>query len=85
LKDRDDKSLSATYLNYIESGGGVPPDYLLEQIAASLKLPPEELYFWAWRTPPDIVPTEDIAADRIIAAFRLFKAALNVTAHGQAW
>jgi len=77
LKNRDDKSLSATYLNYIESGRGLPSDYLLEQIAASLKLPQEVLYFWARRMPPDVVPTEYIDADHIMAAFRLFRAALK--------
>jgi transcriptional regulator with XRE-family HTH domain len=77
LKNRDDKSLSATYLNYIESGRGLPPDYLLEQIAASLSLPPEVLYFWARRMPPDVMPTEYINADHIMAAFRLFQAALK--------
>ncbi len=77
LKNRDEKALSATYLNYIESGRGLPPDYLLEQIAANLKLPPEVLYFWAQRMPPDVVPTEYIDADRIMAAFRLFRAALK--------
>ena len=77
LKNRDEKALSATYLNYIESGRGLPPDYLLEQIAANLKLPPEVLYFWAQRMPPDVVPTEYIDADHIMAAFRLFQAALK--------
>ncbi len=77
LKNRDHKSLSAAYLNYIESGRGLPPDYLLEQIAASLKLPPEVLYFWARRMPPDVVPAEYIDADHIMAAFRLFRAALK--------
>ena len=56
---------------------GLPPDYLLEQIAASLKLPPEVLYFWARRMPPDVVPAEYIDADHIIVAFRLFRAALK--------
>ncbi len=77
LKNRDEKPLSATYLNYIESGRGLPPDYLLEQIAASLKLPPEVLYFWARRMPPDVVPTEYIDADHIIVAFTLFRAGLK--------
>ena len=77
LKNRDEKPLSATYLNYIESGRGLPPDYLLEQIAASLKLPPEVLYFWARCMPPDVVPTEYIDADRVTAALRLFRATLK--------
>ncbi|HLW69921.1 MAG TPA: hypothetical protein VKS22_04795, partial [Candidatus Binataceae bacterium] len=56
---------------------GVPPDYLIEQIAASLKLPPEVLYFWARRMTPDVVPTEYIDAAQIVTAFRLFRAALK--------
>jgi transcriptional regulator with XRE-family HTH domain len=71
------KTLSATYLNYIENGRGLPPDYLLEQIAAILKLPPEVLCFWARRMPPDVAPTEYIDADQMAAAFRLFRAALK--------
>src|ERR1700674_1799624 len=51
--------------------------YLLEQIAANLELPPEVLYFWARRMPPDVVPTEYIDADRVTAALRLFRAALK--------
>ena len=77
LKNRYETALSATYLNYIESGRGLPPDYLLEQIAASLELPAEVLYFWARRMPPDVVPTEYIDADYIIGAFRLFRTALK--------
>ncbi|MGO9268159.1 MAG: helix-turn-helix domain-containing protein [Candidatus Binataceae bacterium] len=77
LKNRGEEALSATYLNYIENGRGIPSDYLIEQIAARLKLPPEVLYFWARRMPPDVVPTEYIDANRIVAAFRLFRAALK--------
>ena len=37
----------------------------------------EVLYFWAGRMPPGVVPTEYIDADHIMAAFRLFRAALK--------
>jgi len=52
LRNQDGAALSASYLNYLEQGRGVPPDYLLEQIAAILDLPVDALYFWVRRLPP---------------------------------
>jgi hypothetical protein len=51
LKNRDNQSLSSIYLNYLERGRGLPPDYLLEQAATVLLLPVDVLYFWARRLP----------------------------------
>jgi transcriptional regulator with XRE-family HTH domain len=45
VKNLDGKTLSATYLNYLEHDRGKPPDYLLDQFAAVLKVERDVFYF----------------------------------------
>ncbi len=56
INNRDGKPISATYLNYLERGRGLPPDYLLGQFVDVLKVERDVLYFLARRVPPDIQP-----------------------------
>jgi transcriptional regulator with XRE-family HTH domain len=76
IKNRDGKTLSATYLNYLEHDRGKPPDYLLDQFAAVLKVERDVFYFWAQRMPPDIAPGE-ASEDQVTAAYRAFRRELK--------
>jgi transcriptional regulator with XRE-family HTH domain len=77
LKNRDGRPLSTSYFNYLERDRGKPPDYLLEQIAALLKVPPDVLYFWAKRVPPDLEPGEHDDPERVAAAYQAFRRTLK--------
>jgi transcriptional regulator with XRE-family HTH domain len=77
LKNRDGQPLSSSYFNYLERDRGKPPDYLLDQIAAILKIETDVLYFWAKRVPPDLEPGENIDPDRVAAAYQAFRRTLK--------
>jgi transcriptional regulator with XRE-family HTH domain len=76
IKNRDGKSISATYLNYLEHDRGKPPDYLLDQFARVLEVERDVLYFWAQRMPPDIRPGEANEV-QVTAAYRAFRRELK--------
>jgi transcriptional regulator with XRE-family HTH domain len=76
IKNRDGKSISATYLNYLEHDRGKPPDYLLDQFADLLRVERDVLYFWAQRMPPDIQPGE-ANEEQVTAAYRAFRRELK--------
>jgi transcriptional regulator with XRE-family HTH domain len=77
LTNRDERPLSSTYLNYIEHNHGLPPNYLLDQLADVLKLPVDLLYFWARRLAPDVPSADAIGAERILEACREFRRMLS--------
>ena len=83
LKNRDGKPLSSSYFNYLERDRGKPPDYLLDQIAEVLKVPPDVLYFWAKRVPPDIEPDENVNPGRVAAAYQAFRRELKGARRGE--
>jgi transcriptional regulator with XRE-family HTH domain len=76
IKNRDGKSISATYLNYLEHDRGKPPDYLLDQFADVLKVARDVFYFCAQRMPPDIQPGE-ANEEQVTAAYRAFRRELK--------
>lgn len=76
IKNRDEKPISATYLNYLEHDRGKPPDYLLDQFAEVLKVERDVFYFWTQRMPPDIKPGE-ADEQQIIAAYRALRRELK--------
>ena len=77
LKNRDGKPLSSSYFNYLERDRGKPPDYLLDQIADILEVPPDVLYFLAKRVPPDLEPSENVDPGRVAAAYQAFRRELK--------
>lgn len=77
LKNRDGNPLSSSYFNYLERDRGKPPDYLLDQIAAILKVPLDVLYFWAKRVPPGLEPDENVDPRRVAAAYQAFRRELT--------
>jgi len=77
LKNRDGQPLSSSYFNYLERDRGKPPDYLLDQIAAILKVGTDVLYFWAKRVPPDLEPGENVDPGRVAEAYQAFRRTLK--------
>jgi transcriptional regulator with XRE-family HTH domain len=77
LKNRDGEPLSFSYFNYLERDRGKPPDYLLDQIAAILKMSPDVVYFWARRVPPDLEPHENLDPKSVEAAYQAFRRELK--------
>jgi transcriptional regulator with XRE-family HTH domain len=77
LKNREGEPLSFSYFNYLERDRGLPPDYLLDQIAAGLKMPLDVVYFWARRMPPDLEPPGDPDPRSVQAAYRAFRQELK--------
>src|SRR5258708_6939457 len=77
VKKEDGQPISPQYLNYIERARRNPPsDFLIEQFASILNIPPEFLYFQAGELPADI---KDIEADseQVVNAFKAFRKSLR--------
>jgi len=77
VKKEDGQPISPQYLNDIERDRRNPPsDFLIEQFASILNIPPEFLYFQAGELPADI---KDIEADseQVVNAFKAFRKSLR--------
>jgi len=71
------------FLNDLEFDRRHPPENaVIEQLANILKLSPDILYFYAKRVPGDIAHNVD--EERIIAAYRAWRAALGAPANAGA-
>lgn len=68
----DGQPISAAYLNDIEHGRRNPPAHLIGQLAESLGVDSDVLYYWAGVLPED-VRRADASDARIRAAFRAFR------------
>lgn len=80
IKKEDGDAISPQYLNDLEHDRRNPPgELLLQQLAAELSLAPEYLYFVAGQYPADLraVEGQPPAPERVEAAFRAFRRALN--------
>jgi transcriptional regulator with XRE-family HTH domain len=83
IRKEDGSPISPQYLNDLERDRRNPPsDYLLQQFAAELAVTPEYLFFVAGQYPTDLRPAGDEEEptpppDRVQAAFRAFRRALN--------
>jgi hypothetical protein len=77
LKNRDGQPLSSSYFNYLERDRGKPPDYLLDLIAAILKVRRDVLYFWAKQVRPDLEPGDNVDPARVAEAYQAFRRALK--------
>src|SRR5207244_4333346 len=58
IRKDDGTSISPQYLNDIELERRSPPDYMLDQLATLLKVPPDDLYFLAGQFSPELRPKE---------------------------
>jgi transcriptional regulator with XRE-family HTH domain len=76
IKKEDGSHISFQYINDIENNRRKPPpDFIMNQFAEVLEIPPEILYFRAKRYPPGL--NENANQEKIIEAFRLFKETLQ--------
>jgi transcriptional regulator with XRE-family HTH domain len=83
LKNRDGRTITSSYLNYLEHDRGKPLDYMLDQIAEILKLPADVIYFWAKRVPPDLEPGENDDPKQVAVAYQAFRRSLQEGRKGE--
>jgi len=77
------RKVLAPFLNDLEFDRRFPPENaVIEQLAKILKLSPDILYFYAKRLPGDI--EHNVDEERIIAAYRAWRAALDAPANVRA-
>ncbi len=77
VKKEDGQPISPQYLNDIERDRRNPPsDFLIEQFAAMLNIPPEVLYFHAGELPADIKETQ-ADTEHVVDAFKAFRKTLR--------
>ncbi len=78
LKKEDGQPISPQYLNDIEHDRRNPPsEHLIQQLAETLHIPADLLYFYAKQLPADTPPSDD--QEKIIEAFKAFRRALEGT------
>jgi len=78
IKKEDGLPISPQYLNDIERDRRNPPsEYILKQFAKVLNLKLDVVYYWADRMPADVRPSNDVGDDRVVAAYRAFRKALE--------
>ena len=78
IKKEDGTAISPQYLNDLERDRRNPPnDHLLEQLASQLDLTREYLFYVAGTYPDDLKPAGTESPERVAAAFRAFRRALN--------
>lgn len=76
LKKEDGAPISPQYLNDIEHDRRNPPsEFILEQIAAILKIPRDVLSYYADRMPSDV--PKNVDGERVVAAYQAFRKALK--------
>jgi transcriptional regulator with XRE-family HTH domain len=78
IKKEDGTAISPQYLNDLERDRRNPPnDHLLDQLASQLDLTREYLFYVAGTYPDDLKPAGTESPERVAAAFRAFRRALN--------
>lgn len=78
IKKEDGSPISPQYLNDLERDRRNPPnDHLLDQLAAQLDLAREYLFYVAGTYPDDLKPAGTESPERVAAAFRAFRRALQ--------
>ena len=78
IKKEDGTAISPQYLNDLERDRRNPPnDHLLHQLASQLDLTREYLFYVAGTYPDDLKPAGTESPERVAAAFRAFRRALN--------
>jgi transcriptional regulator with XRE-family HTH domain len=80
IQKEDGTPISPQYLNDLERDRRNPPsEHLLQQFAAQLDLDPEYVCFVAGAYPADLraTPGATPEPERVVAAFRAFRRALN--------
>jgi transcriptional regulator with XRE-family HTH domain len=83
LQRGDGRKVLPPFLNDLEFDRRLPPENaVIEQLAKILKLSPDILYFYAKRLPGDI--EHNVDEERIIAAYRAWRAALDAPANVRA-
>ena len=82
LRREDGRPVDPPYLNAVEHDHRYPPDdYLIEQLAKIVGIPPDVLYFHANRQPPDV--KTEANQGRVEAAYRACRSALGVKPTGK--
>jgi len=78
IKKEDGLTISPQYLNDIERDRRNPPsEYILKQFAKVLNLKLDVVYYWADRMPADVKSSNDVGDDRVVAAYKAFRKALE--------
>jgi transcriptional regulator with XRE-family HTH domain len=77
VKKEDGQPISPQYLNDIERDRRSPSsDFLIEQFATILSIPPDVLYFQAGELPADIRSIE-VDNERVVNGFKAFRKSLR--------
>ncbi len=78
IKKEDGTAISPQYLNDLERDRRNPPNqHLLDQLAGQLQLTREYLFYVAGTYPDDLKPAGTESPERVAAAFRAFRRALQ--------
>ena len=77
VKKEDGKPISPQYLNDIEHDRRQPDsEHLLDQLAASIKIQPEVLYYHAGKL-GDSTKVQKVSDENIVAAYKAFRKTLK--------